>query len=162
MPVAVPQVWRPSSARAVALDAPLPLPRGVLASDLPPCAWPAKDPGDVLDYEIDAAAVLAGDPSDQVATVDVAIAPQLSTLDLRLGRVVADGASAVLWLSGGQAGVTYAVQVSLGTLKGRVVGRTVLLPVRAMAAAPPATLPLAAEDGAVVTDQNGNPILLGG
>jgi hypothetical protein len=162
MPVAVSQVWRPSSARSVALDGLLPLPRGVLASDLPTFAWPAKDPGDVLDYEFDASAVLAGDATDQVATVDVTIVPQLSGADLQLGRIVADGAVAVLWLSSGQAGTTYAVQVSIGTLKGRVIGRTVLLPVRAMAALLPVASPLVSEDGTVVTDQNGNPILLGG
>ncbi len=162
MPIAVSQVWRPASARCVVLDGALPLPRGVLASDIAPLAWPAKDPGDVLDYEIDAAALLAGDPTDQVASVGVTIVPAASPLDVQLGRVAADGAVAVLWLSGGQAGTTYAVQVSLATLKGRVIGRTVLLPVQQLSAVLPAPVPLTAEDGTVVTDQNGNPILVGG
>ena len=162
MPIAVQQVWRPSTARSVALDALLPLPRGALPADLPPLAWPAKDPGDVLDYELDASAVLAGDPNDRVATVAATVLPNASPADVQVGQAAADGAVAVLWLSGGQAGTVYAVQVSLGTLKGRVIGRTVLLPVRQMAAVAPPSLPLTAETGVVITDQNGNPILVGG
>ncbi len=162
MAKAVSQHWRPSVARSVALDGSAPLPRGVLPSDIAPLVWPAKDPGDVLDYEIDASAVLAGDPSDQVATVAVTVVPAVSPADVQVGRVVAEGAVAVLWLSGGQAGTVYAVQVSIGTLKGRIVGRTVLLPVQAMARVLPAAVPLVAGDGTVVTDQNGNPILVGG
>ena len=161
MPIAVSHVWRPSTARSVALDGVLPVPRGVIPSDLPPLVWPAKDPGDVLDYEIDASAVVAGDPGDQVATVAVTVVPSVSPADVQVGRVSADGAVALLWLSGGQPGTVYAVQVSLSTQKGRVIGRTVLLPVRAMASVPPPTVPLTADGGAVITDQNGNPILLG-
>jgi len=162
MSSAVSQVWRPSNARSVSLDSLLPLPRGVIASDLPPLAWPAKDPGDVLDYEFDASAALAGDPTDQVATVAVSISPNASPSDLQVGRVAADGAVAVLWLSGGVAGTIYAVQVSLGTLKGRQIGRSVLLPVQALAAPVSPSTPLIAENGTVITDQNGNPILVGG
>ena len=162
MPIAVSQVWRPSTARSVALDGLLPLPRGVVQSDLSPLAWPAKDPGDVLDYEVDASAVLAGDPTDQVATVAVSVAPSDSALDVQVGRVVADGPVAVIWLSGGQAGIVYAVQVSIGTLKGRLIGRTVLLPVQALAALASPSTPLNTESGTVMTDQNGNSILVGG
>jgi ribosomal protein S28E/S33 len=158
---AVPQVWRPSGARMVALDGLLPLPRGVLPSDLPPLVWPAKDPADVLDYALDATAALAGDETDRVATVAVTIVPQASSADLQLGNVVADGAVVVMWLSGGQAGTVYAVQVTLSTLNGRIIGRTVLLPVQQMAAVQPPAGVLTTEAGAIVTDQNGNPILVG-
>lgn len=159
---AVSQIWRPSSARSVALDGALPLPRGVLPGDLPPLVWPAKDPGDVLDYEIDASALLAGDPTDQVVSVGVTIVPSVSPADLTAGKVRGDGAVAVLWLSGGQPGTVYAVQVSIGTLKGRVIGRSVLLPVQALGAVTPPPAVLTAEDGTIITDQNGNPILAGG
>ena len=158
---AVPQVWRPSGARTVALDALLPLPRGVVPSDVPPLVWPAKDPGDVLDFALDATAALAGDTTDRIATVAVTLVPNASSADLQLGNVVADGAVAVIWLSGGQAGTVYSVQVTLSTLNGRTIGRTVLLPVQEMAAVAPPAGVLTTDAGAIVTDQNGNPILVG-
>jgi hypothetical protein len=140
----------------------LPLPRGVIPADMPAPIWPVKDPGDVLDYELDVSAALAGDPSDQVSSVSVTIVPSGNPGDLTLGRVAARGTAAVLWLSAGQPEVTYAVQISVGTLTGRVIGRTVLLPVQTLAAALPPANPLLTDTGTVVTDQNGNPILVGG
>ena len=160
MTQAVPPLWQPASARFVALDGLLPLPRGVLPSDLPPLVWPTKDPGDVLDYTLDLSAALAGDPTDQVVSIAVATVPGGGPGDLVAGRVVASGASAVVWFSAGIAGTTYAVQLSIGTLKGRVIGRTVLLPVQALATAVAPANPLTTQAGAVVTDQNGNPILV--
>ena len=161
MPQGVPPLWQPASARSVAVDGLLPLPRGVLPSDLPPLAWPAKDPGDVLDYSLDLSAALTGDPTDQVAAVSVTIQPNGGASDVQVGRIVGSGSSAVVWLSAGQAGTTYAVQLSVGTLKGRVIGRTVLLPVQQLANAGPPANPLTTEAGSIVTDQNGNPILIG-
>lgn len=158
---AVSQVTRPSTARVVSLDPPLPLPRGIVPSDLPPLVWPAKDPGDVLDFALDATAALAGDITDRIATVNVTVVPQVSGADVQLGNVVADATVVVMWLSSGQAGTVYAIQITLSTLNGRIIGRTVLLPVLEMAAiAPPASV-LTTDAGAIVTDQNGNPILVG-
>jgi len=157
----VPPLWQPSSARSVALDGLLPLPRGVMPADLPPLVWPIKDPGDVLDYSLDLAAALAGDPTDQVATVAVTTLPTGNAGDLLVGLIVANGTSAVMWLSAGIAGTIYAVQVAVGTLKGRIIARTVLLPVQQLAAVASPTNPLLTDAGAIVTDQNGNPILIG-
>src|SRR5579862_7835963 len=109
MPQGVPPLWQPSSARSVALDGLLPLPRGVTRPDLPPLTWPIKDPGDVLDYSLDLSAALAGDPTDQVATVAVTTVPSGGAGDLLVGRIVGSGTSAVVWLSAGVAGTTYAV-----------------------------------------------------
>ena len=158
---AVNQVWRPSAARLVTLEGMLPLPRGVLPSDVPPLVWPAKDPGDVLDYALDATAALAGDTTDRIATAAVTLVPDASSADLQLGNIVADGAVVIIWLSGGQAGTVYSVQISISTLSGRIIGRTVLLPVQELAAVPPPASILTTEAGAVITDQNGNPILIG-
>lgn len=133
----------------------------MLPSDVPPLVWPAKDPGDVLDFALDATAALAGDTTDRIATVAVTLVPDASGADLQLGNVVADGAVVVMWLSSGQAGTVYSVQVTMSTVNGRIIGRTVLLPVQEMAAvAPPASV-LTTSAGAIVTDQNGNPILVG-
>jgi hypothetical protein len=159
MPQGVPPLWQLSSARSVALNGLLPLPRGVVASDVPPLTWPVKDPGDVLDYAVDVSAALAGDPTDQVATVAVDVQPSGNSGDLLVGRVVGSGTSAVVWLSAGVPGTTYAVQLAIGTLKGRVISRTVLLPVQQLAATAPPTNPLTTDAGSIVTDQNGNPIL---
>jgi hypothetical protein len=159
---AVSQVWRPSAARTVVLDAPPQLPRGVLPSDLPPLVWPAKDPGDVLDYAVDATALMAGDSSDRIATVSVSVVPSAMLGDLQPGRAIGDGSVAVLWFSAGLPGTTYSVRVQVGTLNGRVFGRTVLLPVQALATQAPPSGALTTEAGTVVTDQNGNPILVGG
>jgi hypothetical protein len=157
----VPPLWQPSSARSIALDGLLPLPRGVLPADLPPLAWPTKDPGDVLDYSLDISAALAGDTTDQVVTVAVTTQPSGGASDVQVGRIVASGTSAVVWLSSGVAGTIYSVQLTVGTLNGRLIGRTVLLPVQQLAATPPPSNPLFTDAGSIVTDQNGNPILVG-
>jgi hypothetical protein len=161
MPSIVSQIWQPSSARTVSLDGPLPLPRGVLPADVPPMVWPAKDPGDVLDYQFDISAALAGDPTDQLSAVSVTIVPSGAPGDLAVGSILARGPVAVLWLSAGQAGYLYAVQISVSTVKGRVIGRTVLLPVQQLAAISPPAEPLTTDAGSIITDQNGNPILVG-
>ena len=162
MSQAVSPLWQPSSARTVAVDGLLPLPRGVLPTDLPPLIWPTKDPGDVLDYTLDLSAALAGDPTDQVASVGVTVQPSGNPGDLLAGKVASGGTGAVVWLSAGVTGTVYAVNLSIGTLKGRVIGRTVLLPVQPLASTPPPSNPLFADTGTVITDQNGNPILIGG
>ena len=57
------QIWRPSNARRVALDGFAPVPRGASQSVPPAPAWPAKDPADVLDYEVDISAANSGETS---------------------------------------------------------------------------------------------------
>ena len=160
MPPAAPLVWRPSTSRCVVLDGFVPVPRGVVAAAPLPLVWPAKDPGDVLDYELDISAALVGNPNDSIASIQVVVVPA-NPGDLTLGNVAADGMVAVMWFSAGQAGITYTVQVTIITVLGRTIGRAILLPVQALvtAVAPPTSL--TALTGSVITDQNGNPILIG-
>jgi hypothetical protein len=132
----------------------------VIPTDLPPLVWPTKDPGDVLDYSLDLSAALAGDPTDQVVSIAVTTQPGGGVGDLVAGRMVASGTTAVVWFSAGVPGTTYSVQLSVGTLNGRVIGRSVLLPVQTLAAVAPPANPLTTDAGAIVTDQNGNPILI--
>lgn len=153
-------VWRPSSARRVVLDGFAPVPRGTLPTTPAPLTWPAKDPGDVLDYEFDIAAALVGNRGDAIASVAVSISPNAAG-DLTLNSTAADGANAVLWFSGGQAGTIYSVHVTVVTANGRTIGRAILLPVLPLAAAAPSSEALTTQQSAAVTDQNGNPILLG-
>jgi hypothetical protein len=124
-------VWRPSSARRV-----------------------------VLDYEFDFSAALVGNEGDGIATVSATVTPD-ATGDLVVNSIAADGTVAVLWLSAGQAGSIYTVRVSVTTQSGRSLGRAVLLAVQTLGSAVVASSALTTDQGTVVTDQNGNPILIG-
>ena len=161
MPTTAPHVWRPSGARRVVLDGFVPVPRGTVQPTPPPLSWPAKDPADILDYEFDVSAALLGNPGDAIATLDVTITPNAAG-DLVLSNTAADGAIAVFWFAQGQVGTIYVVQVTIGTASGRTLSRAALLPVQALAAASPPTNALTTDSGSIVTDQNGNPILIGG
>lgn len=151
-------VWRPSAARLIALDSFVSVPRGTVASALPPLAWPIKDPADVLDYQFDIGSALTGNDGDAISTLDVAIAPSAPG-DLALASAAADGARAVLWLSGGQAGTTYVVTVTVGTQAGRTLSRSVLLPVLSLATQPVPDNALVTDLGTPLTDQNNNPLI---
>jgi hypothetical protein len=153
-------VWRPSSSRRIVLDGFLPVPRGTVPATPLPLSWPAKDPSDILDYQFDVADALIGNEGDAIASVTAAISPS-ATGDLVLNSSAADGTTAVFWFAGGQAGTIYTVQIIIVTTNGRTIGRTVLLPVLSLTAATPPATGLLTNLGAIVTDQNGNPILIG-
>lgn len=160
MPTAASHVWRPSRARRVVLDGFVPIPRGVIPTPAPALVWPAKDPADVLDYELDISAALTGNPGDSIATLDVTITPNAAG-DVVLNSSAADGPIAVLWMAKGQIGITYSVQVSIGTTNGRTLSRAILLPVQALSISAVPAAALTTSSGTVITDQNGNPILVG-
>ena len=154
-------VWRPSAARVLVVDGFVPGPRGVPAEALAAPAWPVKDPADVLDYQFDISPALTGNDGDAVATLDVAISPA-NPGDLSLASAAADGARAVVWLQGGQAGTTYTVTLTVGTQAGRTLSRSVLLPVLALAAGSVSADVLTTDSGDALTDGNGNALQLGG
>lgn len=158
MPTAVTHVWKPSSARTVVLDSFIPVPRGSAAIAPPPLNWPAKDPADVLDYRFDLNLALIGNDGDGIATLDVTIEPD-NPGDLALNSATADGNIAILWLSGGQAGTIYSVNITTGTLNGRTISRSILLPVLPLSTLPSSANALLTDTGDAVTDQNGNPVL---
>ncbi len=166
-------LYKPSAARMLVLDGFVPGPRGGRTANplsaVPLPSWPAKDPGDVLDYQFDIAPALSGNDGDAVATLDVAISPS-NPGDLALASAAADGARAVLWLSGGLAGTIYSVTLTIGTQAGRVLSRTVLLPVLALATGSgggslstggSVSGALTDDSGALLVDEAGNPLLLG-
>lgn len=155
------RVWHPSLARRVVLDGFAPVPRGASLSTPPLLSWPAKDPADVLDYVFDISAAVAGHPADAIAAVEVVPSPA-GAGHLTVGEIAVDGRMAVVWLSGGQAGTTYRLQVTITTESGRVLGRAVALPVLALAAQSAPAGALQTPLGAVITDEDGNPILIGG
>ncbi|HEY0206470.1 MAG TPA: hypothetical protein VGC15_20245 [Acetobacteraceae bacterium] len=152
-------LYRPSVARVLVLDGTVPVPRGVRPGPRP--SWPAKDPADVLDYQFDISPALSGCHGDAVATLDVSITPA-DPGGVSLVSAAADGARAVLWLGGGQAGVTYAVTLTIGTQAGRTLSRAVLLPVQALSGGTSVSGVLQTETGAPVQDSAGNTITVGG
>lgn len=164
MATQVQHVLLPSSARTIVLDGGLPRPRGVPPAisgrQSSPC-WPAKDPSDILDYAFDITPALSGNPSDAVSTLDVSIEPG-NPGDLSLASAAADGLRCVLWLQNGIAGTVYTVTLKIGTQNGRILARSVLLPVVALASTAAAPDLLVTETGAVLVDNMGNPIALGG
>jgi hypothetical protein len=152
-------IWKPSTARTIVLDTFIPVPRGSAAIAPPPLNWPAKDPADVLDYQFDISPALVGNDADAIATLDVTIEPA-NPGDLTLNSATADGPVAVLWLSGGQPGIVYTVNLAIGTTNGRTINRAILLPVLYLSVPPVPSNALVTDAGVVLTDQNGNPVLI--
>ena len=153
-------VWRPSASRVLLLDGFIPGPRGMLSRASLPLQWPSKDPADILDYQFDIAAALAGNDGDAIQTIDVLIAPS-DDGDLTLISSAADGTRAVLWLQGGVAGTTYSITIIIGTETGRAISRSIALPVMALAAQGASNLSLTTEGGLALVDSDGNPLILG-
>ena len=114
----------------------------------------------MLDYELDITPAIIGNEGDGIASVSVTITPN-ATGDLVASNIAADGTRVVLWLSSGVAGTVYMVDVTIGTNNGRTLHRQVLLPVRQSSMLSVPTSALTTDAGAIITDQNGNPVLLG-
>jgi hypothetical protein len=122
--------------------------------------WPTKDPSDVLDYELDIAAALVGSENDSIASVTAVPSPN-GTGDISINSTATDGSVVIFWIAAGQSGTTYVVQVTITTSLGRTLGRAVLLPVLSLTDPTVPTNALTTDQGQTITDQNGNPILLG-
>jgi hypothetical protein len=151
-------VSKPSSARTVRLDCFVPVPRGAAAVAPAPLNWPAKDPVDTLDYRLDISSALVGNEGDAMSTLDVAISPS-NPGDLVANSVAADGPVIVLWLTAGQVNTVYTVTIKVSTMSGRMLQRSVLLPVLPLSNPPIPPLAITTDLGVAVVDQNGNPVL---
>jgi hypothetical protein len=150
-------LWRPSNARYIEIDGFVPTPRGPQIPPVKPLAWPQKDPSDTLDYVFDIAPAVSANPGDGITAVDVAIAPDLAG-DLSLVSSYIDGTRAVLWLAGGQPGITYTVTVSVTTAAGRSLSRSIALPVVALALVTAAPNALTTPAGNSLTGPSGSPL----
>jgi hypothetical protein len=159
MPTTATHVWRPSNSRSVTIDSFVPVPRGSTATAPAPLNWPTKDPGDILDYEVNISPAVLGNNGDVISTLDVWTSPS-NPGDLVVNSTTADGSVAILWLAGGQAGTVYTITVLISTLTGRTLQRTILLPVLPLSVAPVPADALQIATGVILTDQNGNPVLV--
>jgi hypothetical protein len=110
-----------------------------------------------LDYVFDVRPALTANLGDGISTLDVAISPD-NPGDLVLASSAADGAKAVLWLSGGQALTTYTVTISITTEGGRTLVRSIALPVIALSSVPAPADALETSTGQVLTDPTGTPL----
>ena len=149
--------WIPSTARVILIDGFGTIPRGTFQVPQPPPAWPAKDPSDTLDYVVDISEAIAGNEGDSIATLDITISPD-NAGDLAVQSSSADGDQAILWLTAGFAGTIYAVTVTIGTNSGRVIGRTINLPVVYLATPVAGSNAITDQSGAPITDQDDDPI----
>src|ERR1700744_925111 len=98
MATLVSHVWKPSKARIITIDSFVPVPRGTTAIAPTMLSWPSKDPGDILDYQLDIEPALVGNEGDTIESVDVEGDPSQPG-DLTLNNVAADGYTIVIWLS---------------------------------------------------------------
>jgi hypothetical protein len=157
MATLVSHVWKPSNARTITIDSFVPVPRGSAAIAPAPLNWPSKDPGDILDYQLNLEPALIGNEGDSIESVDIDADPSQPG-DLSIDNVTADGYKIVMWLSAGQAGVTYTVTVVVALASGRTLQRSMLLPVVALSSpsVPANAIQTTTQDP--ITDQNGNPI----
>ena len=154
----VTHVWKPSKTRIITIDSFVPVPRGSTATAPVPLCWPSKDPGDVLDYQLDIEPALIGNEGDTIGSVDIDIEPSQPG-DLSLDNTAADGYRIVVWLSGGQAGTTYSITVKASLASGRTLQRSILLPVIAMSLTSVPANAIETTTRNPLTDENGNPIL---
>ena len=153
----VTHVWKPSAARLVTIDSFVPVPRGSIATAPAPLNWPAKDPQDVLDYQLDIGPAVIGNAGDTITAMNVTVTPS-SPGDLVINSVSADGTLAVLWLAGGQAGVVYTITCTISMTSGRTIQRSLLLPVMSLSVPAIPVNAIQTSAGVVLTDQNGNPV----
>jgi hypothetical protein len=155
------QSWKPSAARTLTISGFMPRPRGACPATPPgsTAAWPTKDPADMLDYVYDISPAIWGDEGDSIAFLNITISPAAAG-DLTLASSTSNGHQAILWLSAGQSGTTYAVTLAIGTLAGRSFQRTVMLPCLSLSTEPPVGTELLTNTGAPILDQSGNPIFV--
>lgn len=158
MPTLVSHVWKPGKAQIITIDSFVAVPRGTVATAPTPLSWPSKDPGDVLDYQLDIEPALIGNEGDTIESVDIDVNPSQPG-DLSTDNVSADGYRIVIWFSAGQAGTTYSVTAVVAMASGRTLQRSILLPVVAMSLPSVPANAIEATTQDPLTDQDGNPIV---
>lgn len=153
----VSHIWKPVKSRTITIDGFIPVPRGASVGPPVPASWPAKDPADTLDYQINIGPAFSGNDGDYITGVDVDISPSQPG-DLSLDNVSADGPNVILWLSAGFAGVNYTITIKASLSSGRIIQRSILLPVVLLSSVAIPVNALLTTTRDPLTDQNGVPI----
>lgn len=83
MATLVSHVWKPSTSRILTIDSFVPVPRGSTATAPLPLSWPSKDPGDILDYQLDIEPAVDGNKGDTINSVDIEVDPESAGRPLR-------------------------------------------------------------------------------
>ena len=158
MTTLVSHVWKPSKSRTITIDSFVPVPRGTVAVTPALLSWPSKDPADVLDYQVSIQPALTGNEGDCIESADIDIHPNQPG-DLSVDNVSADGATIIIWMSGGQSGVVYTVTIKTALASGRTLQRSIFLPVVALSSPSTPVNAIQTNLAGSLTDQNGNPIV---
>jgi len=163
--------WTPSASRTLMVPAPTPY-RGLLAVR-GPLIWPAKAPGDVLDFVLDPSDWLA-DIDDVLATGVPTLPPPQSDVDLTALWWGPLNGMFVIFLAGGTSGATVTVNVRLAARRGAQCDLAVTLPISTGAA--PSSLPtpsvlpngcpvspnsIRLSDSSILTLDSGAPLVFG-
>lgn len=85
--------------------------------------WPAKDPDEVLDYQLDWSARLGDDT--------ITTSTWTATVGMTLGTTTNTTKATTVWLSGGTLNANYDITNQIVTAGGRTMEQTVKLKVRA-------------------------------
>ena len=120
-----------------------------------PRVWPAKAPGDGLDYTLDCSGWVQ-DTNDPVATATATVTPS----DIQVVAVVVVAAKAILWLSSGSPG-RHIVAVTVTTVSGQTVTAHVALAIDPNVPVLAPEFPSLMTEGAAPIDaEDGTPILI--
>jgi hypothetical protein len=111
--------------------------------------FPAKEPDEILDYQLDATAKIA-DAADMITAVSVSIAP-FGMGEMTTSGIVVNGSFITLWLSGGLPARIYQVRVKVVTSAHRQYEWLIVAPISADLATYPITPPTYAGFGPSVT-----------
>lgn len=88
-------------------------------------SWPAKDPDELLDYEIDWSKRMPASDTISISTWSVP-----AGLNQVAQSVIESGKVAVVWIAGGTVGELYPVLNTVVTAEGRTMQQTVRLKVK--------------------------------
>ena len=89
--------------------------------------FPAKEPDEDLDYQIDATTKIANS-ADTITGVTVAVAPN-GYGEMTAGRIAVNGSFITVWLTGGIPARVYQVNVKVTTASGRIYEWPVVIPI---------------------------------
>ena len=153
--------WKPSAARTLTISGFMPRPRGACPPTPPGSSPPGrpKTRPTCSTMSTTYRPAIWGDEGDSIAFLNITISPAAAG-DLTVASTTSNGHQAILWLSAGQSGTTYAVTLTIGTLAGRSFQRTVMLPCLSLSTEPPLGTELVTDTGAPIVDQSGNPIFI--